>query len=119
MSRSSDSRQRTAGGSSIIGEFEKTMNGPVRTWYLVGTSVWPRSKAAQPDQPTSSRSRMAAGNRPGRRIGRSCVVRLTLPSCQDSGRPRRRFRDRLVRIARSIDRQKAFQSFRGDKPQGR
>ena len=33
------------------------MNGPVRTWYRVGTSVWPRSKAAQPVQPRSSRSR--------------------------------------------------------------
>ena len=30
MSRSSACRQRTAGGSSVIGKFEKMMNGPVR-----------------------------------------------------------------------------------------
>ena len=41
MSRSSACRQRTAGGSSVIGKFEKMMNGPVRTWWRVGTSGCP------------------------------------------------------------------------------
>ena len=46
-------------------------------------------------------------------------VTARLPSGQESGRPRRRLRDRLFRIPFSIDRQKPFQSFKGERPQGR
>ena len=67
--------------------------------------------------------RQHPGARAGRsqRIGRWSLPTVTarLPSDQESGRPRRRFLDRLVPIAWSIDRQIPFQSFRGDKPQGR
>ena len=85
MSRSSACRQRTAGGSSAIGKFEKTMNGPVRTWYLRRDQrLAAVEERAQPDQPRSSRSRMAAGNRPGRRVGafvrRASSLRLSVLS---------------------------------------
>ena len=70
-----------------------------------------------------SRSGIAqeATDRRCRRIGRWFVPSVTarLPSGQESGRPRRRFRDRLLRIPFSIDRQKPFQSLSGDRPQGR
>ena len=95
---------------------------------------------AQPIQPSSSSSARAASRRrqpvgsaesvigsaisrhPMRAIKRrtrSVTGSFSDRHDQDSGRPRRRFRDRLVRMARSIARQKVFQSFSGDRPHGR
>ena len=123
MSRSSDCRQRTAGGSSVIGKFEKMMNWPgaklvprrderLARARKASRSSWTRSRIA--DRAMASDQRTDAG-----RIGRWFLPSVTARSpdpAQERGRPRRRFRDRLSRIAFSIDRQNPFQSFKGEIP---
>ena len=99
MSRSSAWRQRTAGASSAIGEFEKTMNGPVRIWYCVGTSGLAAVEGGAAG-PAQQQQQHPGPPERGRAVASAvrCVASLldVFASCQDSGRPRRRFRDRLA-----------------------
>ena len=66
----------------------------------------------------SPRERLGGRCRPNRPMV-SAIRHIRLPIAQESGRWRRSFRDRLLRIPFSIALQNPFQSLSGDNPQGR